>query len=360
VPDVLHVIPRLAYGGLARQLCLLVVNLPRDRFGIRVCALGTPAPWDEPLRAAGVPVDDLGWKRPFDVRPLFALRRLLREGRPEVVHVWGPLALAAVALAGGTRGGRLVVSGMFPPDRAPGWVERRLVPRAAVVAFGAADAGRYREMGLRTDQVYQVAPAVDLAWPPAPAATDAGGTSPPAEGRMILGVGPLEPHKGFRDAVWAFDILRYLFDDLRLTLAGDGSDRPRVEAFVRVTRTAGRVRCPGAVPDLAPLRRRAALAWVPSRTGGGVNAALEAMAAGLPVVATRVPVLAEVVADGETGLLVPPGDKAALARQTRVLVDDPALARRLGESGRRVTAERHTPAQLAEGCARAYAGGPAG
>jgi glycosyltransferase involved in cell wall biosynthesis len=356
VPNALLVIPRLTYNGLARQLSLLAAHLPRDRFAVRVCALGTPAPWDDAVRSAGVPVDVLGWRRPLDVRPLLSLRRLLHEARPDVVHAWGPLALGAVAVAGAARSGRLVVSGLLPPGRAPGWPERRLLRRAAAVAFGAADAGRYRDLGLPAERVYQVAPAVDLAWP-APATAEE--VPLPGDGRLILGVGPLEPHKGFRDAVWAFDILRHLYDDLRMALAGDGSDRPRVEAFIRLTHTAGRVRCTGPVPDLAPLCRRAAVAWVPSRTGGGVGAALEAMAAGLPVVATRVPGLTEVVADGETGLLVPPGDKAALARQTRVLLDDPALARRLGDAGRRA-AGRHAPARLAEGCARAYEGGPAG
>jgi glycosyltransferase involved in cell wall biosynthesis len=80
--------------------------------------------------------------------------------------------------------------------------------------------------------------------------------------------------------------------------------------------------------------------WLPSRADRGATSALEAMAAGRPVVASRWPGLAEVVADGETGVLVPPGDKAALARETRLLLDDSERRRRMGEAGQRRAADR--------------------
>ena len=78
---------------------------------------------------------------------------------------------------------------------------------------------------------------------------------------------------------------------------------------------------------------------MPSLRGGGVGAALEAMAAGRPVVASRLADLAEIVVDGETGFLVEPNNKAALARQTRLLLDDPQRRRRMGEAGRQRVAE---------------------
>src|SRR5262249_10797289 len=78
----------------------------------------------------------------------------------------------------------------------------------------------------------------------------------------------------------------------------------------------------------------AEVVWVPSVAEGGVSVALEAMAAGRAVVASRLPGLAEGVADGETGLLARPGDVVSLARQTRVLLDDPERRRRMGRAGR--------------------------
>ena len=324
-----------------------------------MCVLGGDAPWAEELRAAGVEVDILGWKRPFELAPFVALRRLLAELRPDVVHLWGRTALRAAATFGGVRGlGRVFVSGALPPGRRRAvWLDRWLLRRAAaVVAFGESEADRCRRLGVRPDRVAVVAPGVRPAsFSPLPSAERGGGEGeevPP--GRLLFCAGPIEPHKGFRDAVWALDILHYLYDDLHLVLAGGGSDRPRVEEFANAIGVADRVTFLGQRPDLSPWRNAAELAWVPSRTGGGVNAALEATAAGKAVVATRLPTLAEIVADGETGCLVPPGDKTELARQTRFLFNDPDRRRACGEAGWRRAAEHFSVERLVRRFAELY------
>jgi glycosyltransferase involved in cell wall biosynthesis len=345
----LFLTPSLNYGGTARQLTLLAAGLPHDRFAVRVCVLGGAAPWADALRAAKVEVDVLGWKRFLDPAPFLTVRRLLAEARPGIVHVWGRTALRVAAAVGGRALGRLFVSAALPPAGRPTWLDHRLVRRVGrVVAFGAADADRYLRLGVPADRVGVVAPGVPL--PDAPAEEAKDGPS----GRLLFGVGPLEPHKGFRDAVWALDILSYLYDDLHLVLAGAGSDRLRIAEFARGLSAERRVSFVGPCPDPAPWLHRSTVAWVPSRTGGGVCAALEAMAAGRAVVATRLPALAEVVVEGSTGRLVPPGDKTELARQTRFLLDDPDQRRACGEAGRRRVAEHFTVEQLVRRCAALY------
>jgi glycosyltransferase involved in cell wall biosynthesis len=158
-------------------------------------------------------------------------------------------------------------------------------------------------------------------------------------------------HKGFRDAVWAMGVLEFLDLNVHLVLAGDGPDRDRLEAFARRTRVAGRVHFLRAPVDLPGLLDRSDVVWVPDRHGGR-QTALEALAAGRPVVGFRQPALEGVVTDGLTGLLISPGDKVGLARQTRVLLEEDALRRRLGEAGRLHALERFGVARL---CA-AYAG----
>ena len=148
--------------------------------------------------------------------------------------------------------------------------------------------------------------------------------------------------------------MHYLYEDLRLTLAGGGPDLARVEAFAQAVGVADRVTFLGRRPDLAPWRSAAEVVWGPSRAGGGVNAALEAMAAGKPVIATRLPALTEVVVDGEVGCLAPPGDKTELARQTRFLLNDADRRRAYGEAGRRCAAEHFSVEQLVRRCAELY------
>jgi glycosyltransferase involved in cell wall biosynthesis len=346
MPTVLFVIPSLHYGFAARQLMLLASGLPRDGFQVRVAVLDTATPWSVSLAAAGVAVEVLGRRRPFDVLPFLALGRLARSMRPDVVHVWGAAALRAVVLSGGRDGSRLLVSKVLPPTRPPGAFDRWLLRGVGgVVAFGAAEAARYRRLGIAV-----VAPGMNV---PADSVKPAELPGVAASDRVVVGLGPIEPHKGFRDAVWAFDIVRHLYDDVHLVLAGSGSSRLQVEHFARRIGVLDRVHFTGACADPAPLLQRADVFWGPG-VRGGVCAALEAMAAGRAVVAFHSPNLAEILVHGETGFFVEPGNKAALARQTRLLLDDPAQRRRLGMAGRQRVAEHFSAAQLVQACARLY------
>ena len=167
---ILFVIPSLDYGGAARQLTLIAEGLPCDRFRSRVCVLGPSDPWVEELRAAGVEVDILGWKRPLEAAPFFTLRRLLAELRPDAVHCWGRIALRTVAAVGGVRGaGRLFVSAALPSARHTNWFDGWLLRRADVVmAFGEAEADRCRRVGVRAERIAVVAPGVRQAPHPRP------------------------------------------------------------------------------------------------------------------------------------------------------------------------------------------------
>jgi glycosyltransferase involved in cell wall biosynthesis len=283
------------------------------------------------------------------VLPLAALRRLLRSYRPDVIHAWGPLALRAVAAFRSTA--RLLVSAALPPGGRPGVVDRWLLRRAdGVLASGLEQAERYRRLGVAAQRLHVLRPGVGAA-EPEPAATAPG---LPPEARVVLGVGPLAPHKGFRDAVWAFDILRFLYEDLRLVLLGGGPGRAALEHFAGAAGVAPHVHFLGPVPAVGPWLERADVVWVPSLRPAGVGAALEAMAAGRPVVSSDLPELREVVADGETGLLFKPGDKAALARQTRALLDHTGLRRRLGAAAREHARKHFAAARAVRQAARLY------
>ncbi len=358
---VLFVIANLEYCGAARQLSLLAANLPRESFRARVAVLGTETPWVAALRGQGVDIEVLGWRRPFDVLPFMALRRLVRSMRPDVLHVWGTTALRAVNLTG-SRTKHLLVSAALSFARHTNRLDHWLVTHSeGVIAVGAAEVGRYRRLGVSDAKITVVSPAIPPPTPPNLGWVGGGVKSVElprvkTNDRILLGVGPIEPHKGFREAVWAFDIVRHLYDDVHFVIIGDGSDRRRVEQFAQQIGVWDHVHFLGHCPETASYLRRADIVWVPSLRGGGVCAALEAMAAGRPVLASRLPDLSEIVLDGETGFLVEPNNKAALARQTRLLLDDPSRRQQMGQSGQQHVGRHYSVDRLVEACARRYAG----
>lgn len=347
---ILYLLPDLEYGGANSQLSLLAAGLPRDRFLFRVGVLGRTGPARFKLKRAGVEPEVLDWHRLVDIRPAVALHRLLREFQPHLIHAWGLCSAWSVALATWRRGVSLIVSDPFGVPGRSSWLRHRLdcsVLRRAdrIVVHGEAEAERLKRQRLPARQVAIIPPGVQLG----AAATSSclpNGWDVPDHAAVILGIGPFLPHKDHRDAVWAFDILRYLYNNLYLVLVGTGPHQARLVEFARAVRTEDRLRLLGAQAEVAPFLERAAVVWLTGRAGSGVNAALEAMAASRPVVGYRLPPLAEVVIEGETGFLVKLGDKAALARQTRRLLDDPALRRRFGAAGRQRAETSFSPAAL--------------
>ncbi len=131
----------------------------------------------------------------------------------------------------------------------------------------------------------------------------------------------------------------------RLIIAGDGDDRPRLEALAAALGVSGSVTFTGFVSEatLAELYRRAAVFVMPSRGEGFGLVYLEAMRAGRPCVAARASAAAELIEDGESGLLVDPLDPAALAAALARLLASPELADRMGQAGRRRFERLFTP-----------------
>jgi glycosyltransferase involved in cell wall biosynthesis len=339
VVRILAIIPDLTYCGAGKQLVLLAKNLPKDQFEMRVCVIGQAGPLLAPLRDADIAVELLNWHRSVDIRPWLEFRKLLQRFEPQVIHAWQKRAWRFASLAN-LCSSRPFVMSFAEPNRAPesriGRLDRWLFTRAVhLVATSKTEADFYFGHGMSAGQVTTVQPAVEIDGLQEPATCpglDALGLSPAA--RIIACVGPLEAKKGYLDAIWAFDILKYLYDDLHLVIAGDGPDRERLERFVHSDKSRSDVHLIGHQPEIFSLLARAEVVWVPSRIERGINVTLEAMALARPVVASRLPAIAEIVIDGETGLLFIPGDRAALARQTRRLLDDTAQRQRLGQAGK--------------------------
>jgi glycosyltransferase involved in cell wall biosynthesis len=228
-----------------------------------------------------------------------------RTGKPYVVQVWG----TDVELA----------------RRAPSLAQRVLRGARLVIAASAALAESAQALGAADVRV--IPTGVDL--PP-----EVGEEATPPE---VLYAGRLSPEKGVEDLVEAAA-------GMKLVVAGDGPLRARVPAAL------------GFVPhdELDRLYARAAVVACPSRREGFGVACLEAMAHARPVVATGVGGLLDLVVDGETGLVVPPRDPAALRAALERLLADGELRRRLGAAGRERARERFSWDVVTDATVAAY------
>ncbi len=166
----------------------------------------------------------------------------------------------------------------------------------------------------------------------------------PAEGPVISYVGKLVPRKGVGDLIEAMGRLARTGAGATLLVAGMGEERAGLERRAAELGIADRVRFVGKVPhDTVPLVMCAGDLFVlPSLSEGLPTVVCEAMACGLPVVATAVDGTPEIVRDGETGLLVPPRDPSALAHALGRLVGDPALARAMGRRAHEIAMDTYT------------------
>lgn len=356
----LHLLSTFDYSAAGRQVSLIAPVLRSLPAGldIHVAALGgtrgaDATPLAAPVRAAGLPVHILGSGRRFDPAAIWALRRLIRDLRPEIIHAWRPPAVRAVGLlrTWGRSDFRLVVSEARRGGRMK-LLDRWLLRSAdAVIAGHPAEAVAIHRLGIAPEHIHELPAAVALPADDPPLLE----LPLPADAKIVMCVGPLRPKHGFRDAVWAADVLRYPIPNLHLVIIGDGPERPRLVRFARsINPAGGHAHLLPARPDAAALLARADVVWAPSRSESGGQVVLEAMAAGRPVVATALPGLAALIADGQTGLLIPPGDPLELARRSRPLLDDGEWADRVGAAGRAAVAA-FTPERAAAAYAALYA-----
>ncbi len=332
---VLLVIDSLDGGGAERYVVDLAIALRSRGWDVEVAcsAAGVRA---ARLRAANVPVNVLAGslvKRRLSLRYVRALRRLLARGRYDVVHaqLYASTAAAAVAVPRGTP---LVLTehseGLWRSWRARAvsrWFYRRATRIVAVSA------------SIRNVLVdaYRVPPARIEVLPPVPAVpVRPHATRPGGERSAVVGfAGRLIPEKGADVFLRAASLVAGVVPEARFVVIGDGRLRGELEALAGDLGLLGeRVRFLGFRGDAADLIAGLDILAVPSRSEGTALVVGEAMAAGVPVVVSRVGGLPDQVTHRRTGLVVDPEDPEGLAAALVSLLLAPDEAQQLGEAGR--------------------------
>jgi glycosyltransferase involved in cell wall biosynthesis len=340
---VVYLVHSLSVGGAEDLLLNLVRHLP-SRFEPMVCCINSAGPIGEEVRGTGTPISVLaltpGWRRPWH---LAGLRRYLRDVKPAIVHtflltasLYGRLAamLERVPIVIGTE------VNIYERKRPHHVLAERLLMNGTDRVIVSARSVRdfyVRQLNADPSKVDVIYNAVD--W-----AILASGETPGARERVRAELG-LEP--GARVAGVSARLTeqkghRFLFDalaspalaDVRLVIMGDGPLRGELQALAQQLGIASRVIFLGVRRDVGDLLAALDVFVMPSLWEGLPLALILAMGAGLPVVATAVAGVPELVTDGETGWLVPPGEPVALSRTLADVLADRERAKSVGAAAK--------------------------
>jgi len=320
----------LKFGGTQRQALELARLLDPARFQVEVWLLAGGEDLAPEARRHGLPVVQLGRQEQVGPRALLHLWRYLRRADLDLLmlftvvpNIWGRVLgrlARAPLIVGNCRGGGA-------PRRQH---ERWLWPLADHLICNSAALQRVLIRGCRVpgNRITTIPNGVDPDYfRPAPKA-------PPPYPAVVLCVARMAPDKDHETLVRAFGLAVRERPEAELWLVGDGPLLPRVRQLAEALLPPGSFRFIQPQADLRPLFRQAGLLALSSRTEAMPNVILEAMAAGLPVAATAVGGVPEMVSPARTGWLAPPGDPPALAACLSRLLADPEKGRAWGRAGR--------------------------
>ena len=374
--NVAYVLPGLGRGGTEKHVCDLAGRIDRDRFSPVVISTAGGGPMEQAFREREIPVHVLEYRgvslRPKQAIPLFRDTRaffkhflgILRDHKIRIVHSYLPaanlLGTFAATLARvpvkivskralcGYKAGHPVFA--FLEDLANLAADAVMVNSMAV----AADVRRTERFAER--KIFLVYNGIDFdEKEPRPIADLFPELSGQRGIQAIACVANLFPYKGHQDLVEAARIVVQAFPGARFLLVGaDRGEMGNLRSRILSCGLGEQVLLAGPRADASAIVAASDLVVLPSHEEGFPNSILEGMGAGKAVVATNVGGIPEAVVDGETGILVPPRDPAALAGALLSFLQDPGRARRMGMSGRDRVAALFTVDQLVSGVERTY------
>lgn len=351
---VIYLVGQLGLGGSERQLYQLLTHLDGGEFERHVIVFN-PSPHlvlDDALRQAGVQV----WNLPAAARSiekrLWYLNRLFRRLKPQVVHSWtvhdNPYAgigglLAGVPLRLGSLRGSLELPWFRKLSPVLRWLSLHSV--SGIVVNTPALGVELEHRGIGKQRIFCLPNGVEPALTNLPAA-DLSALGIPAEARVVGTVGNLRANKNHALFIRALGRILPDFPDAYGLIVGQAIPEEQglvgeLERLIEEIGMAGRIRLAGFRADVPAILKRLSVFCLTSEHEGMPNAILEAMAAGLPILATQVGGVPEIIQDGINGLLVQPGDETGVAGGIRRLLNDGELAMRIGAAGRQYAAKEH-------------------
>jgi glycosyltransferase involved in cell wall biosynthesis len=348
---VVALVDRLVHGGAERLAADIATRLDPERFASTLCvsrwsdpahaaAPGAPERLRAAAEAAGVRFLGLARRGRWDLAAWRPLVRLLRSGEVQVLHghMFGSNVWAVVL--GRLTGIPVVIahehSWAFTGDRPRRLVDRHVIGRGSDVLIACSQEDRRRMIEVEriaADRVLFLPNGI-VGRPPTPGRDVRRELGIAADAPVVGSVGALRPEKRFDVLLRAAAQLVPGWSGLRVVIAGAGAERSALEALARDVGLGQRAILLGPRDDVPDVLAAIDVAVTCSDFEGSPLSVLEYMEAGLPVVATRVGGLPDLIDDGVHGRLVPRRDPATLAQALDALLGDPARRRAMGEAGR--------------------------
>ena len=335
----LQIVPSLEYTGAHKQMLLLCSRLPRHGFDVRVFSLNGDGPLSNQLSENHVAVNRFDRLHNGLRRSIGPLSKAIREFSPQIVHTWETSAnVCGRAAAIRADVPHIVASHRSIPirrsffDRLSDQFLTRWTQQYVVSTQQVLDA--YLKQGLPAEKMTVIQNGVEDSRQSAITRSQfLASLQLPSDAKLIGAIGPLDAEKRIKDLIWAADLLKVIRDDVYLLIIGQGPHSWRLRRFRDQVQIQDRVLFLGTRNDLSSWIGHLDCVWLANHRNSLSNSLLEAMSAGVPVVATNTPGNREAVVPGKTGYLVPIGDRGAIARQTQRLLEDSELARQLGAAG---------------------------
>lgn len=364
---VMQVTDDLGVGGLERVVSLLCRHLDPARFESSALCLREGGEFADELSADGIPVHVLPWSSDrVDYTAFRRVAEVLRRERIDVIHTHntGPFFHGGLgATLAGVRTHIHTDHARTFPDRMRWMVAEHLLSHLAYRVVGVSEhttRNLVRYERIPESRLVTIPNGIDLPPPSRPRREVRASLGLPDDVPVVGTAGRLTHQKGLEYLVRAAAALRPRHPGLHTLIVGEGPEREPLEELARSLGVQDRVLFLGVRMDIADLFGALDLYALPSRWEGLPMAILEAMAAGLPVVASSVGGVPTAIRHGQEGLLVPAEDDGALAQALDEVLSDPSTLARMGSASRRRYEARFTVSTMALRYQQLYLRRPAG
>ncbi|MDD5031628.1 MAG: glycosyltransferase [Patescibacteria group bacterium] len=326
---IIHIIPTLDLGGAEKLLVDIVKNLDKEKFESKVVCLKRFGFWGMELKREGIPLILAGGDKKLGLFVFLKLVKILKKEKPDIIHTHLFGADIFGRLAGRLAGVKVIVSTEHNLNYQESFLKKILKKSTAGLATSVIAVSRaVKDYAVKFEGADRNKTEIIYNGVEAKRFLNKNRDYHNEKKEIVVGsVGRLTKQKGFDGLITA---LAKTDKKVKCFIAGDGAERKRLEKLIKKLNLSGRVELAGWQKDVSEFLNSLDIFVLPSRWEGFGIAILEAGLAGLPVIASGVDGIKEIIEDGQDGLLFGKEDVSGLAEKINYLIERPRERERLG------------------------------